>query len=146
MKEAGPPAECRSCRAPLDGAAAAGPRWAQVIDVEVIRKVTEWALPGLECPCCGTVTFAEPPPGAHAGSVSYGAVLNTAAVVLTAYGNVPPERAAQVMAMLLGVPVSPAGWTRLAPGWRRSWARPGSMRRYSRRWPARTRWPRTRPQ
>jgi Transposase IS66 family len=35
--------------------------------------------------------------------------LNTAAVVLTAYGNVPPERAAQVMAMLLGVPVSP-GW------------------------------------
>jgi hypothetical protein len=36
-------------------------------------------------------------------------VLNAAAVVLTAYGNVPPERAAQVMGMLLGVPVS-AGW------------------------------------
>ena len=87
----------------------AGSRWAQVIDVEVIRKVTEWALPGLECPCCGTVTFAEPPPGAHAGSVSYGPVLNAAAVLLTAYGNVPPERAAQVMGMLLGVPVSP-GW------------------------------------
>ena len=109
VKEAGPPAECRSCKAALDGAAAAGSRWAQVIDVEVIRKATEWALPGLECPCCGTVTFAEPPPGAHAGSVSYGAVLNAAAVVLTAYGNVPPERAAQVMAMLLGVAVSP-GW------------------------------------
>jgi hypothetical protein len=109
MKEAGPPAECRSCRALLDGAPTAGPRWAQVIDVEVIRKVTEWLLPGLECRCCGTVTFAEPPPGAHAGSVSYGAVLNAAAVVLTAYGNVPPERAAQVMAMLLGVRVSP-GW------------------------------------
>ena len=109
LKETGPPAECRSCKAALDGAAAAGSRWAQVIDVDVIRKVTEWLLPGLECPCCGTVTFAEPPPGAHAGSVSYGAVLNAAAVVLTAYGNVPPERAAQVMAMLLGVPVSP-GW------------------------------------
>ncbi len=109
MKEAGPPAQCRSCKARLDGAAAAGSRWAQVIDVEVIRKVTEWLLPGLECPCCGTVTFAELPPGAHPGSVSYGAVLNAAAVVLTAYGNVPPERAAQVMAMLLGVPVSP-GW------------------------------------
>ena len=109
VKEAGPPAECRSCRARLDGAAAAGSRWAQVIDVEVIRTVTEWALPGLACPCCGTVTFAEPPPGAHAGSVSCGAVLNAAAVVLTAYGNVPHERAAQVMAMLLGVPVSP-GW------------------------------------
>jgi transposase len=108
-KDAEPPAECRRCRAGLDGAEPAGSRWAQVIDVEVIRKVTEWALPGLVCPCCGTVTFAEPPPGAHAGSVSYGAVLNAAAVVLTAYGNVPPERAAQVMAMLLGVPVSP-GW------------------------------------
>jgi transposase len=109
VKEAGPPAECRSCKARLDGAAAAGSRWAQVIDVDVIRTVTEWALPGLQCRCCGTVTFAEPPPGAYQGSVSYGAVLNAAAVVLTAYGNVPPERAAQVMAMLLGVPVSP-GW------------------------------------
>ena len=114
-KDAGPPAECRGCKAALDGAAAAGSRWAQVIDVDVIRKVTEWALPGLACPCCGTVTFAEPPPGAHAGSVSYGAVLNAAAVVLTAYGNVPPERAAQVMAMLLGVAVSP-GWVDKASG------------------------------
>ena len=35
--------------------------------------------------------------------------LNAAAVLLTAYGNVPPERAAQVIGMLLGAPVS-AGW------------------------------------
>jgi transposase len=114
-KDAEPPAQCRQCRTALDGAAAAGSRWAQVIDVEVIRTVTEWALPGLECPCCGAVTFAGPPPGAHAGSVSYGPVLNAAAVVLTGYGNVPPERAAQVMAMLLGVPVSP-GWVDKASG------------------------------
>ena len=114
-KDAEPPAQCRRCRAGLDGAQAAGSRWAQVIDVEVIRTVTEWALPGQECPCCGTVTFAEPPPGAHQGSVSYGAVLNAAAVVLTAYGNVPPGRAAQVMAMLLGVAVSP-GWVDKASG------------------------------
>jgi transposase len=114
-KDAEPPAQCRRCRTALDGAAAAGSRRAQVIGVEVIRKATEWALPGLACPCCGTVTFAEPPPGAHAGSVSHGPVLNAAAVVLTGYGNVPPERAAQVMAMLLGVPVS-AGWTVKASG------------------------------
>ena len=49
-KDAEPPAECRRCRAGLDGAAAAGSRWAQVIDVEIIRKVTEWALPGLAVP------------------------------------------------------------------------------------------------
>jgi hypothetical protein len=114
-KDAEPPAQCRQCRAGLAGAAAAGSRWAQVIDVEVIRTVTEWALPGRECRCCGTVTFAEPPPGAHPGSVSYGAVLNAAAVVLTGYGNVPPERAARVMAMLLGVAVSP-GWVDKASG------------------------------
>jgi transposase len=101
-----PPAECRSCRGPLDGAETVEPRWAQVIDVEFVRKVTEWALPGLSCPCCGAVTFAEPPAGAHQGSVSYGPALNAAAVLLSCYGNVPPERAAQVIAMLLGVPVS----------------------------------------
>jgi Transposase IS66 family len=108
-KTAEPPAECRRCKAGLDGVEAVDARWAQVIDVEVIKKVTEWALPGLLCPCCGTVTFAEAPPGAHAGAVSYGAVLNAAAVLLACYGNVPPERAACVMGMLLGVPVS-AGW------------------------------------
>jgi transposase IS66 family protein len=108
-KDAEPPAECRRCGTGLAGTEAAGPRWAQVIDVEVARKVTEWALPGRACSCCGTVTFAAPPPGVHAGSVSYGPVLNAAAVLLSCYGNVPPERAAQVIGMLLGVPVS-AGW------------------------------------
>ena len=108
-KTADPPAECRACKTCLDGAEAAGSRWAQVADVKIIRTAIEWALPGLCCPGCGTVTFAAPPPGAHQGAVSYGPVLNAAAVLLSCYGNVPPERAAQVMAMLLGVPVS-AGW------------------------------------
>jgi transposase len=105
-KDAPPPAECRKCRAGLDGAAPAGRRWAQSRDVRIARVVTEWLLPGLECPCCGEVTFANPPPGLHAGSVSYGPGLNAAAVLLTAYGNVPPERGAQVIGMLLGSPVS----------------------------------------
>jgi len=39
--------------------------------------------------------------------VSYGPLLNAAAVLLTGYGNVPPERAAKLIGMLLGVPVSP---------------------------------------
>jgi hypothetical protein len=108
-EDADPPAECRACKAPLDGAAAAGSRWAQVIDVKITRTVTEWTLPGFSCPCCGTATFAEPPAGAHAGSVSYGPVLNAAAVLLSCYGNVPPERTARVIGMLLGIPVS-AGW------------------------------------
>jgi transposase len=111
-EDAPPPAECRCCGAGLGGAQPAGePRWAQVIDVEVTRRVTETLLPGLSCRCCGTVTFADPPPGAYAyaGAVSYGSVLNAAAILLTAYGNVPPERAARLIGMLLGVPAS-AGW------------------------------------
>jgi transposase len=107
---ADPPAECRSCSAGLGGGAPAGePRWAQVIDISVTRTVTETLLPGVSCPCCGTVTFAAPPAGAHAGAVCYGPVLNAAAVVLTGYGNVPPERAARVIGMILGPEVS-AGW------------------------------------
>jgi transposase len=108
-KTAGPPAECRSCKASLDGAEAVDPRWAQVIDVEIVRKATEWLLPGLACGCCGKVTFAGPPPGLHAGAVSYGPVLNAAAVLPSAYGNVPAERSAQLIGMLLGAGVS-AGW------------------------------------
>jgi transposase len=107
---AAPPAECRSCRSSLDGAEPAGdPRWAQVIDVEIVRKVREWLLPGLSCGGCGTVTFADPPPGLHAGAVTYGPVLNGAAVLLSCYGNVPAERSAQLIGMLLGAEVSP-GW------------------------------------
>ena len=71
--------------------------------------MTECLLPGLACRCCGTVTFAEPPPGLHAGAVSYGPVLNAAAVLLSCYGNVPAERSAQLIGMLTGEEVS-AGW------------------------------------
>ena len=105
-KSADPPAQCRRCGTGLDGAAGAGSSWAQVWDVEIIRKVTEYLLPGRCCPCCGTVTTAEPPAGAQAGSVCYGPVLNTAAVLLASYGNVPPERAARLIGMLLQMPVS----------------------------------------
>ena len=108
-EEAPPPTECRSCGGPLDGMPVAGRKWAQSWDLEVIRKVTEWLLPGLECGCCRAVTFAAAPTGLQAGTVAYGPGLNAAAVLLTAYGNVPPERTAQVIGMLLGIGVS-AGW------------------------------------
>ena len=31
-------------------------------DVEIVRKVTEWALPGLQCPCCGDGHLRGPAP------------------------------------------------------------------------------------
>jgi len=105
-READPPAQCRRCGTGLDGAADAAWSWAQVWDVTIMRHVVEYLLPGLRCPCCGTVTTAAVPAGAHAGSVSYGPVLNAAAILLAAYGNVPPERAAKLIGMLLRMPVS----------------------------------------
>ena len=104
---ADPPARCSRCGTGLDGAEAAGSSWAQVWDVQISRLVTEWLLPALACPCCGQVTTAPAPAGAHPGTISYGPGINTAAVLLTAYGNVPAERSANLIRMLLGVPVSP---------------------------------------
>jgi hypothetical protein len=53
------------------------------------------------------VTVADAPPGLHAGTICYGPGINTAAVLLSGYGNVPAERAAHLIRMLPGIPVSP---------------------------------------
>ena len=75
--------------------------------MKIARWVTEWLLPSLLCRCCGKLTTADAPPGAHPGTISYGPGINAAAVLLSGYGNVPSERAARLIAMLLGMPVSP---------------------------------------
>ena len=51
-KDAGPPAQCRRCRTVLGGAAVAGSRWAQVIDVEVSRSTFSCRYPQLACGGC----------------------------------------------------------------------------------------------
>jgi hypothetical protein len=89
-KTADPPPECRSCRVPLEAAKAAEPRWTQVIDAEITRKVTEYLLPGLLCPCCGTVTFAEQPVAGVAGAENPVTVRNLGVFVYQAAGPVPP--------------------------------------------------------
>jgi len=106
-EELPPPAECSRCGTGLEGAERAGTWWSQVWDVTITKFVTEYLLPLLACPCCGKVNAAQPPPWAHPGSISYGPGINTAAVLLSSYGNVPAERAANLIGMLLGMPVSP---------------------------------------
>jgi hypothetical protein len=86
-KSADPPAQCSRCGTALDGARTAGSSWAQVWDVQISRLVTEWLLPMLECPCYGQVITAAAPPGVHAGTIAYGPGVNTAAVLLAAYGK-----------------------------------------------------------
>jgi len=108
--------ECRSRRAALDGAEPVELRWAQVIDAQIVRNGTAWLLPVLSCPCWGTVTFAAPPAGAHLGAVYYGPMLNAAAVLLSCYGNVPPEWAARLIGMPLGAEIS-ADWVDKVAAW-----------------------------
>lgn len=105
-KPAEPSAQCSRCGSGLGGADPAVPGWAQVWDVRFTRFVTEYLLPALICPCCGKITMADPPAGAHRGSVAYGPGVNAAALLLTGYGNVPAERAADLIGMLTGIPVS----------------------------------------
>jgi hypothetical protein len=113
-REQPPPAECSRCGSGLDAALhRTGTWWSQVQDVKVTRFVTEYLLPLLTCPCCGKINAARAPAGAYPGSISYGPGINAAAVLLSSYGNVPSERAATLIGMLLGVPVS-AGFVDLA--------------------------------
>ncbi|HEY1003538.1 MAG TPA: DUF6444 domain-containing protein, partial [Streptosporangiaceae bacterium] len=96
-KSAEPPVQCSRCGTGLDSAEPAKQGWAQVWDVTIARFVTEWLLPALICPCCEQVTIADTPPGAHPGTISYGPGINTAAVLLSGYGNVPAERTAHLI-------------------------------------------------
>jgi hypothetical protein len=103
--EVDPPAQCRGCEGDLTSAADAGTGWSQIWDVKVIRWRTEYRLPRRRC-SCATTTTACPPDGGVINGVSYGPVLNAAAVVLTAFGNVPVERASALVEMLYGQQVS----------------------------------------
>jgi transposase len=100
-----PPAACRGCGNDLTGAADAGTAWSQVWDVKIIPWRTEYLLPRRRC-ACTTTTVACPPDGGIVNGISFGPVLNTAAVALTAFGNVPTERAAHLIDILYGQNVS----------------------------------------
>ncbi|MGH3575217.1 MAG: IS66 family transposase [Pseudonocardiaceae bacterium] len=100
-----PPGECRGCGGDLGDAADAGMSWAQVWDIlAVTLEKVHYLLPRRRCGC-GKTTTAAPPFGAT-GTVVYGPNLNAAAILLASEGNVPIERTAALMAMMLGVPVS----------------------------------------
>jgi hypothetical protein len=94
-----PSAVCKGCGGDLGDAQDAGTAWSQVWDVRVIRHRIEYLLPRREYGCCAAVTTAAPSPGAVVNGISYGPMLNTAAVALTAFGNVPTERSALLVGM-----------------------------------------------
>lgn len=102
-----PPAGCSACGADLgEYGVAAGRSWAQVWDLPPIKlEKVHWLLPKVRCGCCAKVTTAAAP-YANAGTVSYGLGVNSAAILLSFFGNVPIERTARVMEALLGAKVS----------------------------------------
>jgi hypothetical protein len=100
-----PPAECRACGDDLSSAADAGTAWSQIWDVKILPWRIEYLLPRRRCACTVT-TVAQPPDGGIVNSISFGPVLNTAAIALTAFGNVPTERSADLIGILYGQDVS----------------------------------------
>ena len=100
-----PPAQCRGCGDDLTGASDAGTAWSQIWDVKIIPWRTEYLLPRRRCACTVT-TVARPPDGGVVNGISFGPVLNAAAVALTGFGNVPTERAADLIEILYGQSVS----------------------------------------
>src|SRR5439155_9653462 len=104
-EELDPPTACRGCGGDLAGAADAGTSWSQILDVTVIRWCTEYLLPRRRCGCA-TITTACPPDGGVINGISFGPVLNAAAVALTAFGNVPVQRSSTLIEILYGQRVS----------------------------------------
>jgi transposase len=100
-----PPTACWGCGNSLTGAQGAGTAWSQVWAVKVIPWRIEYLLPRRAC-SCGTTTTAAVPSGGPVMGICYGPVLNTMAIALTAFGNVPTERSAQLVGMLTGQGVS----------------------------------------
>jgi hypothetical protein len=67
----------------LTGAADAGTAWSQIWDGKILPWRTEYLLPRRRC-ACTTTTVARPPYGGVVNGISFGPVLNTAAVATVA--------------------------------------------------------------
>lgn len=78
----------------------------QVFDTPPVKlQVTEYRMLKVTCPRCAVVTRAQAPQGAH-GPCCYGPNVRAATALLACHGHVSIERAADLMGVLLGAPVS----------------------------------------
>ncbi|MFD9960837.1 IS66 family transposase [Amycolatopsis sp. NPDC058986] len=103
------PSSCAGCGCRLRQAGDAGIVRRQVVDLPPVRpSVTEHRLRRLRCRGCGHVTTAAGPAEATA-AVCYGPNVTALAVYLLTYQHIPVVRTAQLLADVLGLPVS-TGW------------------------------------
>lgn len=111
------PAGCGGCGAALAAAEVVGQTRRQVFELPEIRlRVVEHRLVSCRCVRCGQVTAATVP-AQVAAPVQYGTSVAAVAVYLLVAHHIPVARAAQIVADLLGAPVS-TGWVAglLKPG------------------------------
>ena len=100
------PAACGRCRCVLATAPVVGVTRRQVVELPPVRpRVIEHRLLACRCAGCGVVTCAATPWGVTA-PVQYGPRLAAAAVYLMVAHHLPVDRAARVMAEVLGARVS----------------------------------------
>lgn len=105
------PLTCCGCGDSLLGAPVFDERAHQVFDAPPPPprpKVTEYQVVSRTCTGCGTTTVGDIPAWAR-GRVQYGPALMARAVWLVCAHHLPVRRAASVLAVLLGAPVS-TGW------------------------------------
>jgi transposase len=103
------PSACAGCGAGLRRTDRAGVIRRQVVDLPPVRpSVTEHRLHRLRCRGCRQVTTAAAPAEATAPAC-YGPNVTALAVYLLTYQHIPVARTAQMLADLLGLPVS-TGW------------------------------------
>lgn len=99
---------CRGCGADLADAEVTGEVCRQVIDLPPVRPTVTDHL-AYRCRCsCGVETVADFPPSAKA-PVCWGPEVRSFAVYLLVRQHLPVERCAELLADLLGAPVS-TGW------------------------------------
>ncbi|MGH3861110.1 IS66 family transposase [Actinokineospora sp.] len=102
------PGACRGCGAGLAGAPVEGVERRQVFDLpERRREVTEHRAERRRCGC-GRATTAEFPPEARAPAC-WGPRVRAYAIYLLVRQHLPVERTAELLADMLGAPVS-SGW------------------------------------
>lgn len=100
------PGACGGCGAGLAGAPGQVASSVQVFDIPTVAlHVTEHLLMRRTCGC-GHVTTAAPPPGVAGGPTCYGPNVVAAATLLASTDVIGIERTAELMAVLLGAPVS----------------------------------------
>jgi transposase len=108
------PASCDRCSAGLSLAEVVGMVRRQVFDLPEIRmRVVEHRVLSCRCTGCGTVSTGRAPQGVNA-PVQYGPRLMAVGAYLAVGHHLPMDRVAQILADLLGCPVS-SGWVATVP-------------------------------